>query len=128
MRKIFFIFISAILFLVFLAIIFFTSGESSSYVTKNTIPIDNSSLVEGAPLWETEGTIVYVFDERGNFWGLEKSFSWKDPFATKKLRISYLPEEFQTEGLKVKVEYGKDDVIGYNDWDTIIGIIKIQKI
>lgn len=63
----------------------------------------------------------------GGFLGLEIKF-WDKPFGVRKLRFASLPDEFQKEGLKVKVKYGKADVVGSNDWDIIIDIIDIQKI
>lgn len=126
LNKKFLILTLVIVFFIFLITIFYNSGPSE-YATKNTISIDKNPVVENAPLWEQEGTIVHKIEDWGNFWGLEISFLDR-PFGSRKLRIKYLPEEFQIEGLKVRVKYGKADVVGSKDWDVIIDIINIQKI
>src|SRR3989344_7258990 len=108
-----------VLILIGLAIVIYTSLQIVSFSQYKTV----------------EGTIHKIEKDWGGgyietFWGIDE----KGLLFDKKMRFAELPiyeglpEEFQQEGLKVKIKYETTDVIGTDDWDIVINIIEIEKI
>jgi len=73
------------------------------------------------------GIVVHEMRPGHDFWGLETSFSWRDPLRPRKLRFQDLPIEYQMVGTRVEVVYEVTDVIGISDWDVVIDPVNVKQ-
>ena len=70
---------------------------------------------------EVQGIVQKVQIGGTEFWGI-----YEDNFLfDKRFRFDSLPEESQREGLNLRIKDGIADVIGTNDWETVIKITEV---